>query len=161
MIIFNLAAVPQIAIALGGGGLLWAILEGAGVDPALALGLAMLVAGVFIVWRDLQKERRCNAPASAFWRLFAASAGGHIFFIPCWIIGGASVAVGWFFILDSFVGVEAHQWALFFGLLGFAYPVGSETLLVLGLPRSRHQPHFAETNGEGEVIGQQEHEAGG
>jgi len=97
VIVYNWRAVPLVlgAIALGvvlgvGTGLL---LSTVGLDWGWGVCVGLFAAGLTLLVVDYFRWRRRDPGGPPFVRLIAPRAGGHVFFIPCWVWGGAAIFI--------------------------------------------------------------------
>ena len=90
IVIFNWRTVPLVvgALAAGVGSALLVFLLGAD-ETAVFVGIA--AAGLTLLFVDYFRWRRIVYGGTPMWRLIDPGAGGHVYFVPCWIWGGLAV----------------------------------------------------------------------
>ena len=92
-----------------------------------------------MVLYDFLKERRVNEPVSPMWRLLDPHAGGHVFFVPCWVIGAVGVFMAWagmFEFVTRSGYLDPPSFVLGFGFAGFVFPPVCEYFWLFGFYRS-------------------------
>ena len=136
VIFFNWAAVPIFYGSLAVGGAAWFLLSTLGLESsAFFMGLALT--GMSFVVSDY-RERRRDVMAMPLWRLVQPTSGGHIFFIPCWVIGAVCILGAGFSLADIANGVGRRSLASALvpcSLLGFMFPPAYDFLRPFGRSR--------------------------
>jgi hypothetical protein len=136
LVVFNWNAVPLFAGSLTSGILFWVALEAIGVRRDIAFGSGAALAGLILVIVDYVILRRRNAPLAPLWRLILPDAGGHIFFIPCWVQGAFCILAGRLGLggsLDTGNGSVLSVVLTFLGFSGALIPIAYELFLPIEL----------------------------
>lgn len=90
IVIFNRRAVPLSFGALAAGVASSLLAFAMSIDGgAVFAGLA--ACGITLLWVDYFRWRRRDLMGMPMWRLLDPEAGGHVFFVPCWVWGGMAI----------------------------------------------------------------------
>lgn len=136
IVIFNWTAVPIFYGSLAVGGAAWFLFSTLGFQSsAFSIGLALT--GISFVVFDY-RERRRDVMAMPLWRLVQPTSGGHIFFIPCWVLGAVCILGAGLFFQDLASGAGRRSLASALvpcALLGFVFPPAYDFLRPFGRSR--------------------------
>lgn len=126
LVIFNWNGVFLVLAALASGAVLGGVLGAIGWETDLVLATCMAVTGAVLVFVDYAVWRRRNAPTRPLWRLILPRAGGHLFFVPCWLQGAACIllsSVVFAGVLEVASGLFAEVALVGLGFGGILIPV--------------------------------------
>jgi hypothetical protein len=90
VVIFNWRAVPLVLGALAAG-VASSLLTVAVASDRGAVFVGLATCGVTLLAVDYFSWRRRDLMGMPMWRLIDPAAGGHIFFVPCWVWGGVAI----------------------------------------------------------------------
>ena len=91
VVVFNWNGVLLILAGLASGAAVGGALGALGLEMEFVLGVGLAITGAVLVVIDYALWRRRNAPTTPLWRLILPRAGGHVFFVPCWVQGAACI----------------------------------------------------------------------
>ncbi len=121
IVVFNWRGIALLSANMVAGIATAALLALVSVPSVLALSLGLLLAGASLLTNDYVFGRRRDLMGRPLWRLLDPQAGGHFFFVPCWVLAAPCVIAGSASVALFAESVHRTEFKVPIIVLGFAF----------------------------------------